>query len=137
MTVPREVKEPVELMGYQLEPGTRVYGCIYLTHQREDLYPQPKQFKPERFLERQFTPYEFFPFGGGSRRCIGEALAMFEMKLVLATIISNYQLALADNQPVKPQRRGVTLAPAGGIQMMLKGKRPQNQRVLETSSSSA
>ena len=137
LTVPREVKEPVELMGYQLEPGTRVYGCIYLTHQREDLYPQPKQFKPERFLERQYTPYEFLPFGGGSRRCIGEALAMFEMKLVLATIISNYQLALADNQPVKPQRRGVTLAPAGGIQMMLKGKRRQNQRILQTSSSSA
>ncbi len=136
LTVPREVKEPVELMGYQLEPGTRVYGCIYLTHQREDLYPQPKQFKPERFLERQYTPYEFLPFGGGSRRCIGEALAMFEMKLVLATIISNYQLALADNQPVKPQRRGVTLAPAGGVKMVLKGRR-QNQRVLETSSSSA
>ena len=136
LTAPREVKEPVELMGYQLEPGTRVYGCIYLTHQREDLYPQPKQFKPERFLERQYTSYEFFPFGGGTRRCIGEALAMFEMKLVLATIISNYQLALADNQPVKPQRRGVTLAPAGGVKMVLKGRR-QNQRVLETSSSSA
>ena len=54
--VPREVRERVELMGYQLEPGTRVYACIYLTHQREDLYPQPKEFKPERFLQRQYTP---------------------------------------------------------------------------------
>ena len=135
LTVPREVKEPVQLMGYQLEPGTRVYGCIYLTHHREDLYPQPKEFKPERFLERQYTNYEFFPFGGGVRRCIGEALAMFEMKLVLATILANYQLALADNQPVRPQRRGVTIAPAGGVKMVLKGKQ-QNQRVLETSSSS-
>ena len=107
-----------------------------LTHHREDLYPQPKQFKPERFLERQYTNYEFFPFGGGVRRCIGEALAVFEMKLVLATILANYQLALADNQPVKPQRRGVTLAPAAGVKMVLKGRR-QNQRVLETSSSSA
>lgn len=126
LTVPREVKEPVELMGYQLEPGTRVYGCIYLTHHRQDLYPNPKQFKPERFLERQYTPYEFFPFGGGVRRCIGEALAMFEMKLVLATILSNYQLALADNQTVKPQRRGVTLAPGGGVKMVLKGKRSRS-----------
>ncbi len=136
LTVPREVKEPVELMGYQLEPGTRVYGCIYLTHRREDLYPQAKEFKPERFLERQYTPYEFFPFGGGVRRCIGEALAMFEMKLVLATIILNNQLALADNKPVKPKRRGVTLAPADGVKMILKGKR-QNQQVLKTSSSLA
>ena len=50
LTVPREVKDPVELMGYQLEPGTRLYGCIYLTHQRPDLYPEPKLFKPERFF---------------------------------------------------------------------------------------
>ncbi len=135
LTVPREVKEPVELMGYQLEPGTRVYGCIYLTHQREDLYPNPKEFKPERFLERQYTPYEFFPFGGGARRCIGEALAMYEMKLVLATILANYQMELVDNRDVKPQRRGVTVAPGGGVNMVLKGRR-QNQRVGDTSSSS-
>ena len=113
--VPREVRERVELMGYQLEPGTRVYACIYLTHHSEDLYPQPKEFKPERFLQKQYTPYEFLLFGGGGRRCIGEALAMFEMKLVLASIVSNYQLSLLDNQSVKPKRRGVTLAPEDGV----------------------
>mgnify|MGYP006280041215 CR=1 FL=1 len=123
LTSPREVREPVELMGYQLQPGTRVYGCIYLTHYREDLYPNPKQFRPERFFERQYTPYEFFPFGGGARRCLGEALAMFEMKLVLATVLKNYQLILPDNQTVKPKRRGVVIAPANGVQMHLQGRR--------------
>lgn len=122
LTVPREVKEPVELMGYQLEPGIRLYGCIYLTHQRPDLYPEPKLFQPERFLERQFSPYEFIPFGGGARRCIGEALALFEMKLVLATMLSHYRLAMADQSPEHPQRRGVTFAPARGVQMVLKEK---------------
>lgn len=122
LTVPREVKEPVELMGYQLEPGMRLYGCIYLTHHRPDLYPDPKLFKPERFLERQFSPYEFFPFGGGARRCIGESLAQFEMKLVLATLLSRYRFALADQTPERPQRRGVTFAPARGVQMVLKEK---------------
>lgn len=123
LTVPREVKEPVELMGYQLEPGVRLYGCIYLTHHRPDLYPQSQLFKPERFLERQFSPYEFFPFGGGVRRCIGEALAQFEMKLVLATMLSHYQLALTDQTPEYPQRRGITFAPAKGVQMVLQEKR--------------
>lgn len=123
LTVPREVKTPVELMGYQLEPGTRLYGCIYLTHHREDLYPQSKQFKPERFLARQYSPYEFIPFGGGARRCLGEALAIFEMKLVVATVLANYELALVNRQPVKPQRRGVTVAPAGGVEMVLQKKR--------------
>ena len=122
LTVPREVKEPVELMGYQLEPGMRLYGCIYLTHQRPDIYSEPKSFKPERFLERQFSAYEFFPFGGGARRCIGEALAQFEMKLVLATMLSHYRLALVDQFPEYPQRRGVTFAPARGVQMVLKEK---------------
>jgi cytochrome P450 family 110 len=122
-TMPRVVQEPVELMGHPLEVGTAIVGCIYLTHQRKDVYPEPKQFKPERFLERQFTPYEFMPFGAGVRRCIGEALAMFEMKLVLATILSRYQLALADNKSEKLQRRGFTLAPANGVKMVIKGRR--------------
>ncbi|MBD6616023.1 cytochrome P450 [Komarekiella sp. 'clone 1'] len=123
LTFPRIVQEPVELLGHSLEPGKIVVGCVYLTHQREDLYPEPKQFKPERFLERQFSPYEFIPFGGGVRRCLGEALAVFEMKLVLATILSRYQLARAENQPEVPRRRGVTLAPARGVQMLITGKR--------------
>lgn len=122
LTNPREVKEPVELMGYQLEPGMRLYGCIYLTHQRPDIYPEPKLFKPERFLERQFSAYEFLPFGGGVRRCIGEALALFEMKLVLATMLSHYRLSLVDSSPEYPVRRGVTFAAARGVQMVLKEK---------------
>jgi cytochrome P450 len=132
LTFPRVVEKPVKLMGYEIEPETIVMGCIYLTHHREDLYPEPKTFKPERFLERQFSPYEYLPFGGGSRRCIGLALAQFEMKLVLATILSRYQLALADQRPVRPQRRGVTLAPAGGVKMLAKGQRQQQEQSLAT-----
>lgn len=101
LTFPRVVEEPVEMMGYQLELGTVVMACMYLTHQREDLYPKREQFRPERFLERQFSPYEFFPFGGGARRCIGEALAQVEMKLILATILSEYQLTLIKNLSVR------------------------------------
>jgi cytochrome P450 family 110 len=119
VTVPRAVKEPVELMGYRLQPGIRLYGCIYLLHQRPDLYPEPKSFKPERFLERQFSPFEFMPFGGGARRCIGEALALFEMKLVVATLLSHYPLVLADQVPEQPRRQGVIFVPARGVQMTL------------------
>jgi cytochrome P450 family 110 len=123
LTFPRVVQEPVELLGYQLQPGNIVMGCIYLTHQREDIYRDRKQFKPERFLERQFSPYEFFPFGGGVRRCVGDALALLEMKLVLATILSRYKLTLTETQPEIPQRRGVTLAPARGVKMKILGIR--------------
>jgi cytochrome P450 len=126
ITLPRRVESPIELMGYQLNPGTVLRACIYLTHQREDLYPEPQKFKPERFLERQFSPYEFLPFGGGIRRCPGEVLAMFEMKLVLATILSRYQLILCDGEPVKPQRRGANFPPAS-LKMIMLGQR-QNRK---------
>ena len=123
LTWPRILKAPLQLGGYQFETDTTLLPCIYLTHRREDLYPEPKQFRPERFLERQYSPSEFLPFGGGNRRCIGSALAMFEMKLVVAELLSNYQLALVDDRPVKPERRGFFLAPASGFKMVMKGRR--------------
>ena len=123
LTFPRVACSEEELYGYRVPENTILLGCIYLAHQREDIYPDHKQFKPERFLERQFSPYEFVTFGGGSRRCIGEALAQFEMKIAIATILNNYDLKLASNEPEKPARRGVTLAPATGVKMIFKGKR--------------
>ena len=123
LTFPRTAIEPTELMGYQLDKGKVVMGCIYLLHQREDIYPEPKQFKPERFLEQEFDTYEFFPFGGGKRRCIGEALAMLELKLVLATVVTEYNLELRSNKPEIPARRGVTLAPKKGVQMIHRGSK--------------
>ncbi len=133
----RLVKSPLKIMGYQFQPGTLLIPNIYLTHHREDLYHHPKQFKPERFLEHQFAPYEFMPFGGGNRRCIGMAFAIYEMKLVLATVLSLWKLELADNKPVVPVRKGALLGPAKGVPMVLKEKRHQSQSVLETSSSLA
>ncbi len=118
-TFVRVLKAPMELMGYQFKTGTSLLPSIYLVHHREDLYPEAKSFKPERFLQRQYSAYEYLPFGGGNRRCIGAGLAMLEMKLALATIMSNFQLALTHNRPVKPMRRGLTIAPPANLQMVV------------------
>jgi len=122
---PRIAKSPVQIGGYSFAPETTFMTSAYLVHYREELYPQPKEFKPERFLDRQYAPEEYMPFGGGSRRCLGYALAQLEIKLVLATILSEHQLALAEEKPVKPHRRGFVLAPAGGVRMQTIGKRGQ------------
>ncbi len=122
-TFSRIAKQPLQLLNYAIPKGTQLSICIYLTHHRPDLYPEPERFRPERFLERQFSPYEFIPFGGSNRRCLGAAFAQFEMKLVLAKIIQTWQLQLASDRPVLPTRRGVTLAPTGGVPMVVVGKR--------------
>ncbi len=116
--VGRQLKEPFEIMGYTFEAGTSLFPSIHLTHQKEDIYPEPKKFKPERFLERQFSPYEYLPFGGGNRRCLGYAFALFEMKLVLATVLSQVKLELLDRHPLKTARRGITFTPKGGVKML-------------------
>jgi cytochrome P450 family 110 len=120
--VSRQLRQPFQLMGYQIPAGTSLFPSIYLTHQREDLYPEAKKFKPERFITRQFSPYEYLPFGGGNRRCLGYAFALFEMKLVLATIMSQVKLELLDNQPIKSSRRGFTFTPEGGVKLKIVSK---------------
>jgi cytochrome P450 len=115
----REVKTPIEISGKTLDVGTEVLASVYLTHHQEDIYPEPKQFRPERFLERQFTPYEFAPFGGGTRRCLGMALAQFELRIVLATILTNTKLSLANPEHLLlPVRRGALLAPEADFLMV-------------------
>ena len=123
LTFPRKVEVPMEMCGCQLEPGMLLMGCIYLIHQREDLYPAPHKFRPERFLERRFSPYEFMPFGGGIRRCVGAALAQYELKIVLGTILTQLELVLANRSSVKPGRRGVTLGQTTPVWMEKVGVR--------------
>lgn len=120
--IPRQVKKPVEIMGYQLEPGTVLRVGIYHIHQREDIYPQAKQFKPERFLERKFSPSEYLPFGFGDRFCLGYAFAMFQIKIVLATIMTQCELKLVPGQRIKPVLRSFTMAPPANMQMVVKHK---------------
>ena len=112
LTFPRVTRSRVILTGVTLEPGTTVTGCIYLAHRRKEVFSDPEQFRPDRFLERHYSPYEFLPFGGGARRCIGMAFAQFEMKLVLSTILSRFDLALAEARNVRQQRRGLVSGPS-------------------------
>ncbi|GAB1540215.1 cytochrome P450 [Scytonema sp. NUACC21] len=116
--LPRIVRSPIKIMGYDLPVGAIIIPNIYLAHHRKQVYPQPKQFRPERFLEKQFSPYEYMPFGGGNRRCIGLAFAQYEMKLVLATVLSRFQVSRVDKRPVRPVRRGMTFAAPGKMRMI-------------------
>jgi cytochrome P450 len=122
--VPRTVVKPMQLGPYTIPAGSYVGFCPAIVHTNPDLYPEPHAFKPERWLTRKYTPFEFIPFGGGIRRCIGAAFALYEMKLVLAAILPRHRFALLDDRPIPPQRRNLTLGPTGGIRMVLIERKP-------------
>jgi cytochrome P450 len=116
---PRMVKDTVEIAGQKFTSGTVLVPSIHLAHRRAETYPEPEKFKPERFLNQKFSPYEYLPFGGGYRGCIGAAFSMYELKLVVASILLHFQLDLVDKRPVRPVRRGITIVPSGGVHMVV------------------
>ncbi len=115
--VGRVLQRPCKLAGYDLPAGTSVAACIYLAQRNPDVYPEPEAFRPERFVEGQPDTASYLPFGGGIRRCIGAAFALYEMKIVLATILTHTELALVDATPAKTKRRAITLWPEGGTRV--------------------
>ncbi len=114
---PRRVEAELVVMDLHFKPGDIILGSILGIHHRKEIYRDPERFNPDRFLEREFSSTEFMPFGGGARRCIGDALALFEMKLVLTSIFRNWSLAKEDRRPVSPRRRGITLAPSRPVRL--------------------
>ncbi len=114
---PRMTKETVEISGVEYATGTVLVPCIYLAHHRSETYIEPEKFNPDRFLEQKYSATEYLPFGGGYRGCVGSAFSMYELKLVLAAILSQFELELASKRPVLPVRRGITIVPSSGVPM--------------------
>jgi cytochrome P450 len=118
--VVRVTKEPFTAEGRTYPPGVVLCPCSHLVHRREDLYPEPAQFRPERFLERHYAAHEWFPFGGGNRMCLGMAFALYEMKVVLSTLFAAVRLTRPPGSRSLPVRRGLALAPHDGVELMIK-----------------
>jgi cytochrome P450 family 138 len=112
----RFVMQPFELGQWRLEPGSTVVVSALLTHEDPRFYDEPLRFDPDRFLDAKPGTYEWVPFGGGTRRCIGAAFAQMEMDVVLRTLLERYDLAVTDEPDERWRFRGVAFAPARGGQ---------------------
>ncbi len=121
--VGRKLSEPMHILGYDMPAGAVLVPCAYLTHRRADVWPEPERFEPERFLDARIDPYAFYPFGGGTRRCIGAAFALFEAKIVLAEVLRHVELELVPGYVGHVESRGVTFAPRGGVPARVKARR--------------
>ncbi len=129
----RLLKEDSELGGYHLPAGTTVLVGIYLAHSRDDVFPDPHAFRPERMLEEGAPEtYSWIPFGGGTRRCIGAAFAQMEMRIAIETILRSVSLRAASPELEKPVRRNVTLSPANGTRVIASARQEAGGRRMST-----
>jgi cytochrome P450 len=121
---PRRLAAPLRVGGRELPAGVHVAPCIYLLHRRPDLYPDPAAWRPERWLGGGPDGTAWIPFGGGVRRCLGAAFATMEMREVLRVIAARVDLAPDRAAGERMRRRGVTLQPGRGAQVVLADVRP-------------
>jgi len=118
----RRVTVPWQLGPYGVSADTPIGMSILLVHHREDLYPEPFEFRPERWLGRKPGTYEWIPFGGGIRRCLGAALAMAEMRVVLEATARRLDLEAAEPEPERALHRNVTMIPSRGGRVIARSR---------------
>jgi cytochrome P450 len=107
--------------GVDVPAGTDIFMCQYVTHRNARYFPNPERFDPERFnpaVKQERPDYAYFPFGGGSRLCIGEPFARMEGILLIAAIAQRFKMVLIPGQAIAPEPL-ITLRPKDGIRMML------------------
>jgi cytochrome P450 len=122
----REAVEDCEIGGYQMPKGMQVFMPTWVVHRDPRFFEAPKEFKPERWTPEfinQLPKYAYFPFGGGPRVCIGNAFAMMEIVLILATIAQRFRLELVSRHPVELQP-AMSLRPRNGIRMKIERRVP-------------
>jgi cytochrome P450 len=122
-SIPRAVKQPIEIGGWTYRPPAQLVGCIYLVHHDAELYPEPDEFRPERFLGRSPGAYTWLPWGGGRKRCPGLHLAMLEMKTVLRTVLETTTVRPAARKMEHPRWRSVIVTPHAGARVILNRRR--------------
>lgn len=121
--IPRRMIKDCTVANYAIEAGMSLAVSVTEVHFDESIYPNPTQFEPERFLTKKPSAQEFFPFGGGIRKCLGATMAIYEMKIILGTILGHYRLQSDSKGVPKRKLHGVAMGPDDRIPMTLKGKR--------------
>lgn len=123
----RQVARPLTVHGHEVPPGFGVSLVLPLIHTDPATFPDPLAFRPERFLERGYGPEQFLPFGGGAKRCLGASFAVQEMMIVLGGLLARFSVRLRRDREVRPRARTITVAPAGGVEVVLE-RRPAAMR---------
>jgi cytochrome P450 len=122
--VARKLTEPTEVAGYLLPAGTVVTPSITLVHRDANVHPDPKDFRPERFIGKQPESGTWIPFGGGVRRCIGAGFSVQEATAVLREALTRYDIRPEHERPEAAKPRNITLIPADGARIIVTPRKP-------------
>lgn len=113
----RALAEDGELCGRPLAAGTTITPSIYLAHRRPERFPHPHRFDPGRFLGDRVGPQHYFPFGGGSRHCLGNQLAQLEVRMITTAVLRRVEWRCVNPRAGIPELRGHAMAPAARLRM--------------------
>jgi cytochrome P450 family 110 len=117
--VVRKLKQPLQLAEFTIPAGYAVSPLTVLAHYNPQVFTNPEEFQPDRFLARSYSPFCYMPFGGGHRRCIGAAFANYEMAMVLGSLLKRFKFELIEDREVVPVRRNVVMAPSSTVPLRI------------------
>lgn len=107
----------------QFEVDEEIGVCLSLLHRQNDVWKNPDEFRPERFLEQKYSPYEFAPFGGGARRCLGAELSLIEIKLLTASFLQAFDCDLVELKMPISEVLQITIGPKRPIMVNFKKRK--------------
>jgi cytochrome P450 len=121
--IPREVIEPVEIGGWTYRPPAHLMGCTYLMHHNPELFPNPHQFRPERFIDETQQPRTWLPWGGGRKHCLGRHFALLEVQSILREVLATKRVLPVSDHIERPRWRSAILVPHAGGRVILRERR--------------
>jgi len=119
--IPRRACQPMIFRGHAIAPGQNIAIATTLLHTHPEVWTDPARFSPERFLERKYSPFEYAPFGGGVRRCIGAALGTYQLRIVLGTLLATTRLTLRTRRTPARVLMNITMGPREAVRLQVEG----------------
>lgn len=128
-SAPREVVQPIEIGGWTFRPPVRLLACNYLLQHDPAFHTEPQEFRPERFLGGSPPARTWLPWGGGRKRCLGQGLAMLELRTVLRFVLARWSVLPVAARIERPRWRTVLVAPHAGSRVVLRTRHTSSRGV--------
>jgi cytochrome P450 len=134
----RLLSRPAKIGPWDLPEGVAVLFCIFLAQRDPAVFDEPLRFNPRRFLGgRRYSPFEYFPWGGGKHRCLGANFATYEIKMVLARLLTRTRFELRNKEPIREVFTAASFVPSEGLPVVMTERHGRDRRPGRSSASAS